>query len=260
VFILAKVQRISYSLTYDTVLRGTMLMQKKIWNIFWATTVTTLLSAMAWPQPNQPGSVLVLDGHAGQAEVIQKDGRAYVDLQALMKITNGSLRFSGSRIVLSLPTPNVSHPAPESPGDSAPRPVPENGLSRDFMKAGIEEFATMREWASTLAYAIQNNYHVTDEWAANYREKAAHNLRLAASVASTEADRSALQLLTNEFEAVRAWSDKLVEARKSMDTAKYTMSADALRNEPQSQKILTCGRFLASMLGSSSFQDDPSCH
>ena len=235
-------------------------MQKKISNMFLATTFTTLLSATAWPQPNQPGRVLVVDGHAGQAEVIQKDGRAYVDLQSLIEITNGSLSSRGNRIVLSLPTPNVSHPAPESPEDPAHRPLPENGLSRDFMKAGIEEFATMREWASTLAYAIQNNYNVTDEWAANYREKAAHNLTLAASAASTDADRSALQLLTNEFEAVRAWSDKLVEARKSMDTAKYAMSPDALRNEPQSQKILTCGRFLASMLGSSTFQDDPSCH
>ena len=235
-------------------------MQKKIWNIFLATTVTTLFSAMARPQPNQPGRVLIVDGHTGQAEVIQKDGRAYVDLQSLIEITNGSLSSRGNRIVLSLPTSKVSHPAAESPEDSTPHPLPDNGLSRDFMKAGIEEFATMREWASTLAYAIQNNYNVTDEWAADYREKAAHSLRLAGSAASTEADRSALQLLTNEFEAVRAWSDKLVEARKTMDTAKYATSPDALRNEPQTQKILTCGRFLASMLGSSTFQDDPSCH
>jgi hypothetical protein len=128
------------------------------------------------------------------------------------------------------------------------------------MRAGIEEIATMREWASTMAYAIQNNYQITDDWAAKYREQAANNLRLASAAASTEGDRNALQLLTNEFEAVREWSNKLVEAKKSMDTAKYALSPDALRDEALSQKIINCGRFLARMLGSSSFQDDPSCH
>jgi hypothetical protein len=128
------------------------------------------------------------------------------------------------------------------------------------MRAGIEEFATMREWASTMANAVQNGYQITDEWAANYREQAANNLRLASAAATTEGDRKALQLLTNEFEAVKEWSNRLVEAKRSMDTAKYALSPGALRDEALSQKIISCGRFLAKMLGSSSFEDDPSCH
>ena len=127
------------------------------------------------------------------------------------------------------------------------------------MTAAIEQMAQMREWASTLANAIQNGYPVADNWVNDYREQAAHSLRLATVAASTEADRKGLQLLNNEFEAVRKWSNKLVEARKSMDTAKYAMSANALQDEPLSQKIITCGRFLASMLASGNFQDDPSC-
>jgi hypothetical protein len=118
----------------------------------------------------------------------------------------------------------------------------------------------MREWASTTAYAIENNYHVTEDWVAKYREEAQHSLRLASAASSTDADRKGLQLLTNEFEAVRAWSDKLLKARTSMDTAKYAMSPGALRSEELSQKIITCGHFLASMLGGSSYKDDPSCH
>ena len=78
--------------------------------------------------------------------------------------------------------------------------------------------------------------------------------------ATTDADRHALQLLTNEFDAVRQWSDKLVEARKSMNTGQYAMSASALRDDPLSQKIVACGRFLAPMLASGNIQDDPSCH
>ena len=111
-----------------------------------------------------------------------------------------------------------------------------------------------------MAYAIQNNYQITEDWASGYREQAASNLRLASSAASTDGDHSALRLLTTEFESVRTWSDQLVAAKRSMDTAKYALSPGALRNEPLSQKIVSCGRFLASMLGSSTFQDDPSCH
>jgi len=101
---------------------------------------------------------------------------------------------------------------------------------------------------------------IKEEWVARYREQAASGLRLASVAASTNADRSALQLLTNEFDGVRDWSNKLVAAGKAMDTAKYSMSENAVRNDPQSQKLITCWRFLASMLGSGSFQDDSSCH
>ncbi len=228
---------------------------------FLLTTLSfLLLPSVTLVQRDQQLRVLVIDGLPGHADVIQKDGRAYVDLQSLAEITNGSLTFKENRIILSIRGTDMGRPAAEAPADPVHSPANDTGLSQDFMRAGIEEFATMREWASTMAYAVQNGYQITEEWAANYREKAANSLRLASAAASTEADRQALQLLTNEFEAVRAWSDKLVEAKKSMDTAKYALSPNALRDEALSQKIITCGRFLAKMLGSSSFQDDPSCH
>jgi hypothetical protein len=213
-------------------------------------------SGITCAQAKQQTGTLVVNGQPGQAAVVQIDGRAYVDLEALAHIANGSLSFKANRIVLKLPLSAVSPPVAVPPPDR----VDPSALSRDFMKAGIEEIALMREWASPLAYAIQNGYPVTEQWVAGYREQAAHGLRLASVAASTEADRNALQLLTNEFEAVKQWSNKLVEARSSMDAAKYAMSSSALRDDPLSQKIITCGRFLASMLGSSSFQDDPSCH
>lgn len=209
------------------------------------------------PAQGAPQSrTLLINGQSGQAAVVQLDGRSYVDLEALAQITNGSLQFKANQIVLTLPLSAVNPHVAEPPAS----PVDDSGLSRDFMKAGIEEIALMREWASPLAYAIQNGYSVTEQWVAGYREQAANGLRLASVAASTEADHNALQLLKNEFEALRQWSEELVKARNSMDTAKYAMSASALRDEPLSQKIITCGHFLASMLGSSSFRDDPSCH
>lgn len=235
-------------------------MQNNFWNILHTTLLFLALPCMNLAQSSEPPRILEVDGHTGHAKVIQRDGRAYVDLQSLAEITNSSLSFKENRIVLSIRSTGMDRPQAEPSADPALPPANDSGLSRDFMRAGIENFATMREWASTMAYAVQNNYQITEEWAANYREQAANNLRLASAAASTEADRKALQLLTNEFEAVREWSDKLVEAKRSMNTAKYALSPGALRDEALSQKIINCGRFLAKMLGSSNYQDDPSCH
>jgi hypothetical protein len=240
---------------------GGKTMRNKIGFVLLTTTLLMFTTRMALTQRDQQPRVLVVEGHTGHAEVIEKDGRAYVDLQALTEIASGSLSFKGSRIVLSLPPSHASRsPVVETPAEPTHRPADDSGLSQDFMRAGIEEFATLREWASTMAYAIQNSYPITEDWAANYREQAANKLRLASGAAVTEGDRNALQLLTHEFHAVGEWSNQLVQARKSMDTAKYAMSPGALRNEALSQKIVTCGHFLAAMLGSNSFRDDPSCH
>jgi hypothetical protein len=223
-----------------------------------ARTLTVLLvaSGMAFAQVEHQSRTLLVNGHSGQAAVIQENGRAYVDLEALAQIANGSLSFNANRIVLTLPPATVSTPS----SVDSPNPAEASGLSREFMKAGIEEIALIREWGSPVGNAVQNGYPLKEEWVARYREQAASGLRLASVAASTNADRNALQLLTNEFEGVRDWSNKLVEAGKSMDTAKYSMSENAVRNDPQSQKLITCWRFLASMLGSGSFQDDSSCH
>lgn len=217
-----------------------------------------LLCGVILAQVKQESRTLVVNGKAGEAGVVQINSRTYVDLENLARIANGSLGFDKNQITLTLPggheaSAPAAAPAPEPP-------LAHVGLSRNFMMAGIETLAQMREWASTMAYAIQNGYGVTESWAADYREKAANALRQTSASVSTEADRNAMQLLANEFEAVREWSNKLVAAKQSMDTAKYSTSPNALRDEPLSQKIISCGRFLGTMLGSAEFKDDPSCH
>lgn len=226
------------------------LMRENLWSTSLLWLVLFFVTGTTLAQVSRQSRTLVINGQSGQAEVVKIDGHSYVELEGLARITNGSLRFEASLILLNLPVSTAS----------VPPPTHTDGLSQDFMKAGIEAIAGLREWASPLAYAIQNGYQVTDSWVATYREQASHNVRLASIAATTAADRNALQLLNNEFEAVREWSNKLVEARKSMDAGKYALSPNALRDEPLSQKIITCGRFLASMFGSSSFQDDASCH
>lgn len=194
---------------------------------------------------------VVINGNSGNLEIVQVGGKEYVDLRALVEITQGTLSVQGNQIILTLP---MSQAGSQSDTNSDP-----NAFSREFMKAGVEEITLLREWASPLANAIENGFPVTDHWVQSFRAKAADGLRLASVSATSAADKSASELLRNEFALVDAWSNKLLEAHRRMDTAKYAMSHDALRNEPESQTILACAHSLESMLTSGTFQDDGSC-
>ena len=51
---------------------------------------------------------LVISGQPGNVPVIQVNGRSYVDLEALARVSNASLSFSGNQIVLPLPGTSAS--------------------------------------------------------------------------------------------------------------------------------------------------------
>ena len=89
-----------------------------------------------------------------------------------------------------------------------------------------------------------------------YPRPAATSLELASVAASTDSDRSAAQLVSNEFENMKALSVQLLAERKSMQH----VSLENLKDDPLNQKILTCARFLASMAVGGQFADDASCH
>jgi hypothetical protein len=222
---------------------------------------TAVPSGATSGQTKQQQRNVTVNGQNGTAEVIDQNGRLFVDVSALASIGKGSVSFSGPGIVLRFPAvaSRAATSTVESPAASSPPPN-SSALSQEFMKAGIEEIARLREWATTLASAIRGGYGVTDEWVNGYRDQASQSLQLAEAAASSDGDRNAAQLLHHALDLVQQWSDKLVAAKKSMDTAKYTTSPNALRDDPLSQKIITCGHFLAQMLGSATFQDDASCH
>lgn len=93
------------------------------------------------------------------------------------------------------------------------------------------------------------------ELACPLRDQAATNLRLASVAASTDSDRSALPLLTREFNNMKQLSDKYVAKRQA---ASY-IAPDSLQDDDLDKKIVTCGHALAAMVASSQFQDDGSC-
>ena len=118
---------------------------------------TAVLSGSAFGQTKQQQNVVV-NGQSGQAEVINQNGRLFVDMLALASIGRGSVSFSAAGIVLTLPAAASGAQTPAAP----PPPVNSSALSREFMKAGIEEIASLREWATTLGSAIRGGYGVTD--------------------------------------------------------------------------------------------------
>jgi len=203
-------------------------------------------------QAVQPPTTLAVSGQPGQATVLQINGKSYVDIDALARLTNSSLSFKTNQITLTLPASAASAPASD---DQASQPA-SSGFTRNFLKAGIEAGSTIREWRTALTSAVQNGYPVTDDFVARYVDQSATSLRLASVAASTDSDRNALQLLSNVFDKMKKLSNKILAARQNMSY----VSGDALRDDPLNQQILSCARSLASMAASGQFQDDVSCH
>ncbi len=228
---------------------------RKNWQLSILGAAGLLFCTIAAAQSATRNRTLLVEGHSGEATIIQVRGRTYVDLEMLVQTVGGTLRFQGDQIVLNL---SNATGAVSQTGVAASAPV-EPGFSREFTSAALESLGTMREWASALAVIIKNGHPVGDA-ITDYRGRAVQSFRKAGSAASTPADRSALQLLTVEFNNVQLWSDNLVKARNSMSAANFALSDDALLNDPLSQKILRCWQFLGPMLASGSFQDDRSCH
>lgn len=205
-------------------------------------------------QAAQENRTLTVNGQPGQVTVIQINGRSYVDLEALARVANGSLSFSGNQIALTLPGTAASYATPAAAAPSSPPPNP--GFSREFLKAGIEQMATIREWHSALASAIQNNYPVSGDWLTPYRSQAATNLRFASVAATTDSDRRAYQLLSNEFQNMKNLSDRYAAARANMTY----IAPDSLESDSLNQRIVACGHSLGAMAASGQFVDDGSCH
>src|ERR1700757_200274 len=168
-----------------------------------------MLTPGAAAQDHYKQRTLVINGHTGTAMVYQIDGKSYVDLETIARITNGGMSFSGDKIILKIPDGDsaVSHSA-----DHAAVP----GMSTDFMNAAIQELAILKDWSTTLATAIQRGLPGDGSRLVVFHDRAANQLQLVRVAASNESDQSALRLLTNHFNVVSNWSDKLAAERKAM--------------------------------------------
>lgn len=234
------------------------------------TALPLVVLVMAVSVRAAPKHTLLLNGHSTDVPVIYVSGHPYVGLEALAKALNGSMSTAhsstGSVVGLSMPSsPDNGETASTAPARSsatmstaftAQAPVPANqGFSRGFMTAGIEAMSALREWHSALQTTIQSGFPLSAAVVDPYRAEATKDLRLASVAATTSADRSGYHLLEHEYQNMAKLSDKYVSMRANLNY----IAPDALQNDELNQRVVSCGRFLATMTASGQFSEDRSC-
>ncbi|HET8923551.1 MAG TPA: hypothetical protein VFN26_11210 [Candidatus Acidoferrum sp.] len=197
----------------------------------------------------QQTSSLLIEGAQGQTRAIQVQGKNYAEVDEIARITGGSLRFVGNRIILILPGSGDTSSQAQS------TPAPPVGLSGPFLGAGIETMREILDWHAALKTAIERGYPLSDEWLGNFRRQIQASLKHAEAIASTDTDQKALPLLVNEFNNMGALTDKYLKITVSRDY----LAPDSLSRDPLEQKLLTCWHSLESMASSNQFVDDGSC-
>lgn len=210
-------------------------------------TIFLVLPMGAFSQTGQQAGTLTIAGQQDQASTVRINGKTYVDIESLARITHGSVRFQGSHTILTLPG---------SAATSSTQAVKTPQLSGNYLGAEIEALTQIREWRASLASAIQNNYPVTEDWVGGVRRSADAKLQLATAAATTEADQKAAELLKNEFTAMQQMSDQFV----AMHSKASYIAPDSVDHNELDQKILSCQHALVSMASTKQFQDEPSCH
>lgn len=187
----------------------------------------------------QETSALLVEGQHGQARVIQVQGKNYVEVEGLTRVTGGSMRFVWNQIVLTLPGSG------DTPSQAAPAPTV--GLSKPFLGAGIETMREILEWHAALKTGIERGYPLSDVWFGNYRRQIQSSLKQTEAVGSTDTDQKAFPLLTNEFNNMNMLTDKYV--RLSVSTVLWSTSgqrsqsvSEVLRIAPEYAAMLTFGR------------------
>ncbi len=234
-------------------------------------TCLLLIAAGAIPAAAQnkiEKRTLVLNGRTGEITIFMVDGTPFINARTLVEIGNGNVAFNGTTIILnfggtpacsqtfqppSTPAPEVSTPEPPS------QQPPSTAMSGDFMSVAIRELGILKEWRSYMAYGITKGVPGDGSRMVIKQNQATEALRLAQVAASTDADHSAYRLLRTNFDNVNQWYNTLVEGRKKMNTANYSMSEDPLKTDSQYQKIVTCSDFLDWMIPSGTFSNDGSC-
>ena len=214
--------------------------------------LSLLLPTLLLAQTAQRSRTLVISGHTGELAVRELDGHSYVEIAALAQLTNGSLTFSGNQMVLTLPESSSGAQATTTMTNQPSS----TGFTKQFLTAAIEQMSAVREWRSALVSAVQRGFPVTADWMNGLSDEARRHLKLVSVAASSEDDRKAVQLLTNEFNNMKKLSDRFVEANKS----RSYVPTNALDNDALDQRILNCSHSLSAIAANNQFVDEGFCH
>jgi hypothetical protein len=216
--------------------------------LFAATLLALLMPpAEAVAQTTQKPALFTVAGHPGAAQILRINGKSYVEIEALARLTQGSLSFNANQTTLTLPAADAEARA------ATPKKA---GFSTVFVQASIEDLSLIREWRIAIVNAVLNNHPLAEEWVSAQHRQANKNLALASAAASTDDDRSAYPLLSAELNNMQ----KLSELYLAMRNQAAFISPDTFNNAPLEEQILTCARGFVSMTESHEFQDQSACH
>src|SRR5271169_1182567 len=94
-------------------------MRDKLFKTVLTLVALLVLPGLAWSQDAQQNRTLIVTGQPGQIPILHMNGKSYVDVDALARLTNSSLSFKGNQVIL---TPAGSAPStpPAAPESTAP--------------------------------------------------------------------------------------------------------------------------------------------
>ena len=77
-------------------------------------TALTMLPANGHAQAPQKATTFTVAGHAGDAQLLQLNGKSYIEVETLARLTKGTLSFKDNRTTLTLPPQKQlrRHPRP----------------------------------------------------------------------------------------------------------------------------------------------------
>ena len=211
----------------------------------WTLGIPLVVLSLVLTLAGQESTSLTVSGQQAMAKVVQVQGRNYVDVDGLARITNGSVSFQSNQIVLTLPGAGAGQPASSQ----------STGFSSGFLTAGLEGMARFREWQAALKTGIERGVPLNTGWLGAYQARARESLNLASVAVTTDSDRGAYQLAVNFSNKLKALTDKYVQ----LNDSRTYFAPDSLQADPLEQSIVACGRSLAAMAPAKQFVDDGAC-
>jgi hypothetical protein len=160
-------------------------MRGKLFTAVLMLVALLVLPGLAWSQDAQQNLTLIVTGQPGQIPILQINGKSYVDVDALARLTNSSLSFKGNQAILTPPgsAPSTQPAAPEStapagqlklvaakgqPADPEPSDAPdqtkpaaadqkpEAAVSEEAQAEALQK-ATQNPVANLISVPLQNN-------------------------------------------------------------------------------------------------------
>jgi hypothetical protein len=213
------------------------------------------LSAAGLAQNKIAERNIVVDGHKRTATVFEIEGHSFIDLQELANLVPAIFQIHGKDLILTSPSlhENACSCSNQQSTDAGME------MSQDFMSAVSDALGYIHEWRTVLSSALGKGAPGDGSNLGRWEAKATEAVRLASIAESTDADRAVFALLSNDLNHMRSWHNKMVSARKSMNTADYSMAEDKLSRDVEFQKVVKCSDLLANVISTRKMSDDGSC-